>query len=201
MKSIAIATNQITLPYVEGEYSMIPFDLSSLEGLGEQFSDLVKKMLQGIKHSRGTAFFTIHGKKLRKGETLRRGGPHTDGSYDQATMSWGGGGGWKIGENGPSTDSKEHKRLYNSETGGIILCSNFEACLGWVGEYDGLPGVGGDCSKIKLDEPFLLERNKVYYGNNHFIHESLPMSDDVHRVFARITLPEDHHYCVDAMAA
>ena len=52
----------------------------------------------------------------------------------------------------------------------------------------------GDCSHIQLDEPFQLERNKVYYGNNHFIHESLEVKDDVHRVFVRITMPEDHEF-------
>ena len=41
---------------------------------------------------------------------------------------------------------------------------------------------------------FKLKPNKIYYGNKHFIDESLPVSDDVHRVFARITMPEAHQY-------
>ena len=151
-------------------------------------------MLSNIKHNGGIAFFTLHGKKLNKNETLRRGGPHTDGSFDINTMSWGGGGGWKIGENGPSIESPQHERLYNSETGGIILASNFESCLGWVGKFEGLPGVGGDCRKIELNKPTMLKKDLVYYGNNHFIHESLPVSENVHRVFARITMPENHKY-------
>lgn len=175
---------------------MLPFNLKTLEGLAEEFKPIVSGMLKGIPNLSGTGFFTLHGKKLKANQTLRRGGPHTDGSYCKTLLSWGAGGGngWKVGENGPSVETNIHKRLYNSKTGGIILTSNYEACQGWEGEYDGLPGVGGDCSHLELGKPFNLDRGKVYYGNNHFIHESLPVSEDCHRVFARITLPEDHQY-------
>ncbi len=195
MRSIAIKTGMIELPLIVGEHSMIPFDLQTLAGLTGEFVGIARNMLTGIQCA-GEGFFTLHGRILAKGKTLRRPGPHTDGSYEKAVFGWGGGGGggWKVGENGPRTNSAEHGRLYNSNSGGLILCSNFPACHGWIGEYDGLPSVGGDCSKIKLDEPIMLEPNTVYYGNNHFIHESLPMSDDVHRVFARITLPSNHCY-------
>ena len=103
-----------------------------------------------------------------------------------------GGGGWKIGENGPAINTNFHNRQYNSLNGGIIMATNYPSCIGWNGDYDGLPNVGGDCSKIDLDTPLLLRENKVYYGNNHFIHESLSVDQDVHRVFARITMPENH---------
>lgn len=196
MKSIAVESGQMVLPPIIGEFSMIPFDLNTLNGLSAQFKEIAASLLSGISHSGGQAYLTIHGKVLKKGQTLRRGGPHTDGSYDKRILDWGvgGGGGWKVGENGPAVTTPEHGRLYNAETGGIILCSNYESCLGWIGEFDGLPGVGGDCSKIELNKPFMLRRNTVYYGNNHFIHESLPVNDDVHRVFARITMPQNHQY-------
>ena len=168
MKSIAIATNKIELPMVDGEFSMVPFNLITLDGLQDDFKAVAKQLLANIKHVGGIAFLTVHGKTLKKNETLRRGGAHTGGSYDPKILRWGGGGGWKIGKNGPPITSADHKRLYNSETGGIILASNFESCLGWIGEFEGLPGVGGDCSAIQLNEPFMLKRNIVYYGNNHF---------------------------------
>lgn len=193
MKSVAVEVGGIQIPYIDGEYSMIPFDLDSFHGLPQMFIDCAQSMLSGVRHCGGIAFFTAHGKTLKANETLRRGGPHTDGSYDNSVFSWATGG-WKVGENGPPVDSEDHNRLYNSETGGIILASNFESCLGWIGEYDGLPGVGGDCSKIRLDEPFMLKKDTIYYGNNHFIHESLPVSRDVHRNFVRITMPHDHVY-------
>jgi hypothetical protein len=194
MKSLCLNAGSINLPIIDGEFSMIPFNMSTLEGLPNEFKLVAKQMMSSIKTSSVIAYFTIHGKKLKKSQTLRRGAPHTDGNYEPINMSFGGGGGFKVGENGPRLGSDIHNRQYLSDLGGIILASNFSSCLGWVGEFEGLPKRGGDCRHIELGKPFMLEANKIYYGNNHFIHESLPMSEDVHRVFARITLPESHAY-------
>lgn len=194
IKSLVTQTGQIDLPLIEGEYSMIPFDLTSLEGLTGIFKEVVVQMLKGLPNLTGTAFFTIHGKNLKKGETLRRGGAHVDGNYEPHNMTFGNSGGWKVGQGGAPLGTELHSRQYVKETGGIILASNFPACLGWVGDFEGFPHSGGDCTHLELNTPFMLEKSKVYYGNNHFIHESLPMSEDVYRVFARITLPEDHQY-------
>lgn len=195
MQSTFKAINTIELPFVNSEISMLPFDLVTLAGLPSEFHKTVLTMLNGIK-AVGTAFFTIHGKTLKAGKTLRRPAPHTDGNYEPVNMGFGGGGGngWKVGENGSPVNTDEHNRQYVSETGGIILATNYASCLGWNGEYSGLPSVGGDCRHIELDEPHLLKADTVYYGNNHFIHESLPVGKDIHRVFARITLPETHQY-------
>tara|TARA_R100000664_G_C2752104_1_gene139394 strand:- start:1491 stop:2075 length:585 start_codon:yes stop_codon:yes gene_type:complete len=193
MHSYAKKLNSINLPLVEGEFPMIPFDLKTLTGLPEEFKHIAKAMLKRIEHGGGKAYFTLHGKRLRKGETLRRGGAHVDGNYEPHVMDFGGGG-WKVGQEGRDVNHPTHIRQFNSTTGGIVICSNYHACNGWIGEYEGLPNKGGDCTHLALGESFELEPDTVYYGNNHFIHESLPMSDDVHRVMARITLPEDHVY-------
>lgn len=191
MKSKVRVIGNIDIPLMEGEVAMIPFNAETFEGLPEKYLTLAKQMLSNLRMT-GTAFFTIHGKILRKGETLRRGAPHTDGNYEPVKMDFGGG--WKVGENGPPVGSDLHARQYLSEKGGILLASNHKASLGWAGEYDATPMVGGDCRHIDLGEPFGLDAGKVYYGNNHFIHESLPMDVDVHRVMVRITLPEFHEY-------
>ena len=192
--SVVTKINKINLPNFTGEIKMVKFCLDTLIGLPLEFHQLVKDMLKGV-NATGDAYFTIHGQTLKKGETHRRPGPHTDGNYEPC--SWGnqGGNGWKVGENGPAVDTQYHKDSYLNKNGGIILASNFEACHGWIGDFEGDIGVGGDCSKVKLETgKFLLEKDTVYYGNNHFIHESLPMSGDVHRVLARITLPITHEY-------
>lgn len=193
MRSMVTVTNGIDLPLYLGEQAMTEFDLNTLAGLPTEFVKIARAMLLNIKHCGGKAFFTIHGKKLMKGETLRRGGAHTDGNYEPHQMTFGGGG-WKVGQDGPSINTQLHARQYNTIKGGILLASNYESCLGWVGDYKGLPKTGGDCSHIELDKPFMLEKNKVYCGNNHFIHESLPLSGDVHRVMVRITMPEHYEY-------
>lgn len=186
----------IALPYVNGEFSMMPFNLKTLEPLTGEFKEIAQQMVKHIKNKCGTAFLTVHGKTLKKGGTLRRGAPHTDGNYEPHLMSFGGGSGagWKVGENGPAINTELHDRQYNNVQGGIIICTNFASALGWSGEYEGLPSVGGDCRHIELDEPHLLREGCIYYGNNHFIHESLPVDRDIHRVFARVTLPENHIY-------
>lgn len=192
MSSRVVEMNSIDLPLIKGEYCMLPFDLFNLSGLNKTFKEIVKSMLSGITHDGGTAYFTIHGKVLKLGETLRRGGAHIDGNYEPHLMDFGGG--WKVGQEGREVGHPTHDRQFNSLTGGIILTSNYEACNGWRGDYDGHAEKGGDCTHLKLDTPFRLKKNRVYYGNNHFIHESLAMRDSVHRVFARITMPEDHKF-------
>lgn len=195
MISKVIPVSTIKLPLILGEFRMIEFNIQTLDGLINPFKNIAKDMLRELSYLKGKGFFTLHGKELKKGQTLRRPGPHIDGNYEPYIMNFNnGGGGWKVGEDGPKTNTKLHKRQYENPLGGIILCSNYSSCLGYIGEYDGMPNVGGDCSHIELNEPFILKENIVYYGNNHFIHESLPVSADIHRVFARITLPEDHKY-------
>tara|TARA_Y100001956_G_scaffold73542_1_gene79852 strand:+ start:422 stop:1018 length:597 start_codon:yes stop_codon:yes gene_type:complete len=186
----------IELPYIKGEYQMIPFDMGTLEGLTGEFKEIARQMVKPIKNKVGTAYLTVHGSFVKKGKTLRRPAPHTDGNYEPHLMSFGGGGGngWKVGENGAAINTDLHDRQYNSKKGGIILATNYSSCLGWKGEFSGLPSVGGDCRHIELDEPYLLHSGNIYYGNNHFIHESIPVGRDIHRVFARVTLPEDHEY-------
>lgn len=200
MKSNVIKTSSITLPLIEGEFSMIPFDLTTLDGLPDRFKQIAKQMLMNIKHKGGNGYFTIHGKKLKKGDTLRRGGAHIDGNYEPTEMDFGqgGGNGWKVGENGRPVGHVIHNRQYVKNTGGVVMASNYHACNGWEGEYKETPEKGGDCTHFDLGEGFELEPNSVYYGNNHFIHESIPMKDDVHRVLARITMPENHVYKPDS---
>lgn len=196
MKSIAKEMYEISIPQTEEETSMVPFNLNTYDGLTPEQAKIVHQMLKGVEHSGGVAYFTIHGKTLKEKETLRRGGPHIDGNYEPKEMSFGrgGGNGWKVDQDGPGINTKFHKRQYLNEKGGIILASNYSSCLGWIGDYKGTIKTGGDCSKIKLDKPFMLKANTVYYGNNHFIHESLPVDKDVQRTIVRITMPENHIY-------
>jgi len=96
MKSMVTNTGNIGLPLITGEYSMIEFNLETFAGLTNQFKHIAQQMTKGITHNGGKAYFTIHGKKLKKGETLRRGGAHIDGNYEPHLMTFGGGG-WKVG--------------------------------------------------------------------------------------------------------
>lgn len=195
INSISKELNAIQIPYYKGELSMLPFNLNDISSLPIEFRETVEQMIKNLPNKMGTAFLTVHGKFVKKAKTLRRGAPHIDGNFIQGLSSWGGGtgtNGWKVGENGFSLTSEEHKLSYENKNGGMLIASNYSACMGWNGVYNEKAKEGGDCSHIDLGEGFMLKPNKVYYGNSQFIHESLPLDKDVFRVLYRITLPIEY---------
>lgn len=193
INSVSREWGNIELPYYDGEVSMLPFRLEDLDSLPLEFRDTIRSMIKNLGNKFGEAYLTVHGKFVKKSNTLRRGAPHIDGNYLRNVASWGGGTvDWKIGENGGTLNSEQHKMSYANDKGGMIIASNYSACKGWNGKFDGVAGIGGDCRHIALGDGFMLKSGKVYYGNSQFIHESLPMDKDVHRVMYRITLPISH---------
>jgi len=201
MISTSREVNTIELPLIEGEFSMLPFDLKTLDGLKGDFKRVAEEMVKHLRVREGMAFLTVHGKKLLKSDTLRRGGAHIDGNYMNyvpgepfRTFGGGGGNGWKLGQTGPYITTREHKLSYDNKKGGILMASNHSSSLGYHGTLKGKPVRGGDCTHMKLPKPFSLGANKVHYGNNQFVHESVAVKKDVHRVLFRITLPITHEY-------
>lgn len=191
-------TGELLVPEFNTEQSMIPFDLCTLSGLCDEFKSIAESMLSHLKVREGLAFLTIHGKTLKESDTLRRGGAHIDGNYMNYVkgekFKTFGGGGWKLGQNGPYLTTKEHRLSYENTRGGIIMASNFSSCKAYKGTFSGSPKRGGDCTHIKLNKGFMLEANNIYYGNNRMVHESLPVSKDTQRTLIRITLPITHEF-------
>jgi hypothetical protein len=74
----------------------------------------------------------------------------------------------------------------------MLIASSHKGCKGWNGTFDGNPGIGGDCSHIDLNGGFILKPNMIYYGNSQWIHESLPLEEEIHRNLIRITLPLEY---------
>lgn len=74
----------------------------------------------------------------------------------------------------------------------IILASNYSACKGYVGEWEGTIKDGGDCSEVDLSnlKEVLLEPNKVYIGNVGFLHETLPVEHEVERTLVRLNVKD-----------
>lgn len=168
----------------EGHIRMIPFNMRSLKGVPKDFKENVKSALSSIKNKEGEAYLEIEGKFIKKQRTLRRPGAHIDGNYKPSELTF-----------GPKPYMcVDFERQFKKKTGGIILVTNYASSIGWNGDFCGEPKKGGDCSHFNLGECFELKEDAIYYGNNHFIHESLPLDKSVHRTFMRITLPEDHEY-------
>lgn len=191
INSVSKELNQVKIPFYNGEVSMLPFNLNDLSNIPMEFVEVVKQMISNLPELVGEAYLTVHGKFVKKSKTLRRGAPHIDGNYLKEVSTWGGNG-WKVGQHGVKLSSNEHKISYENNTGGMLIASNYSACKGWNGTFDYKAKEGGDCSHIPLEDGFHLKENVVYYGNSQFIHESLPLDRDVHRVLFRITLPTNY---------
>lgn len=197
MKSL-IKNTQLTieLPSFNSErLYMHPIDLSkplSLPDGFERWLNTIQEVLSFSPTNKGIAYITIDQKEVSKGKSHRRGGAHTDGNY---LFGWGGGGGWLTGTNGRQLSEEKHNLQYNSETGGMLIVSDYSACKGWNGELNGIPNQGGCCEHLREQfdnlEEINLEKNKVYWMNSTAIHESLPLEEDYKRTLLRITLPAD----------
>ena len=191
----AVAT--VEFPEFKGEHVYMARNLvgHELKGVPSQYHSIVDKMLKAAKVPEHTGFYvTIDEQHLRKDAKLRRGGVHIDGNY---VFGWGGNG-WLNGVPGRMLTEDQHKIQYQSELGGILMASNFQACEGFVGSVDGVAGQGGDCGhlqdKLKGMESLWLKENVAYLGNSTFIHEGHVVSKDVSRQLIRLTLDTTYKY-------
>jgi len=100
LKSKSKMVKPISLPEYRGDrVYMHAFDIanpSMPEGY-ERWNPTLREIAACSPKKTGIAYVTIDEKIVRKGESHRRGGPHTDGNY---LFGWGGGGGWLTGEDG-----------------------------------------------------------------------------------------------------
>lgn len=197
INSFSVKVKEIAIPHYSGEIKMLPFDLSNLSGVPDQFLPAVKDMISILPQKEGIGYLTIDGKQINKGASHRRPGAHIDGNFLHEFYSWGdtgGGNGWKVGEGGREINSAHHKRSYMADTGGMLIASDYHACRGWNGIFEGEVGVGGDCTHLELDKGFDLLPHTLYYGSSQFIHESLLVEESIHRTLVRVTLPEKYPF-------
>lgn len=147
----------------------------------EDYFEVVYDLCQKAGATSGLAHMTVDEKIVEKGATQRRPGPHVDGCFVPAKNSWDhSGGGWKHNCNNVGTEIGRMP---------IIVVSNIAACKVWSGQFDGEPKNNGDLSHLDLPEGELLPANVGYLLSPDCIHESLPMTETVERIFLRIALP------------
>lgn len=149
-----------------------------LEGWRELVLDILKVWGQDIYITPEYSFFvTLDQRSLKAGESHRRLGPHYDGYWMNSYRS------------DPRWNTVSHELVNKS---GIILLSSHLGSVGYRGEVETYLTEGGDCSHIAEElksfkrEP--LEAHKIYLGNGHFIHESVPVDKDCDRQLLRITI-------------
>lgn len=157
-----------------------------------RYRPIIDQLMPILPLDKGIVYLTIDEKVIVPGTSHRRAGAHIDGIWQPAKMAHEEPGrhviraaGW---DTGPYWKEPEPK-----SGGGLLLLSNQVGCRGYLGDFDCVPGEGGDCEHIRdqLDAApsFLMEANKAYLCNVWGIHESLPVTTLTQRSLLRITLP------------
>lgn len=171
---LELGKDDLKIPFIEREIYMCPvFIKHEIYFPIEEFIPIITKMLILAKIKEDIVYVTVDQKNIKKGNTHRRGGAHIDENY--SCNEWGSPPRWN--------------EIKKNDKSGVLLLSSYPSCKGWIGDYEGIPKEGGDCSDINLDEGFLLKENTIYYGNSNFIHESLPIKEDINRTLIRINIP------------
>lgn len=136
--------------------------------------------------------------EVKAGQLHRRGGPHVDGNWIEASKDHGGSSGHgATGDWPPSTGHRpthqqgDEWRAEHFSPEALVLATDVEACVGYIGEIEGHPKVGGDCTHLDFTntKKVLLRKNVAYSGNVTMVHESLPIFKDCKRTLVRINVP------------
>lgn len=136
----------------------------------------------------GPIYLMIDQGVVRAGASHRRPGLHIDGYWLPAIQSHGGehvaGPGWDTG-------SGRWKNATYADPEAIILASDVAAARALVGEFDGMPGEGGDCRHIDTGSLIAVPMRAgiAYAGNVTLLHESLPVAADCLRTVVRLNVP------------
>lgn len=132
-------------------------------------------------------FLMISQKLVNANESHRPSGVHIDGYWDEKIFMHRGTG--HRGCKNPPIDDNWNK-IDLSDPESLILASNYASCKVYTGDYSGVIGNRGDCSAIDTTgmSTAILEPFKAYKGNVAFLHESLPVEQDVYRTLVRLNL-------------
>ena len=106
INSISKELYEVQIPSYNGEVKMLPFDLSNINNVPEQFKELVSKMIEFLPIKKGIAYLTIDGKFVESGKTQRRGGPHIDGNYLKENS-----GGYRYKDSKLFLSQKEYRKI------------------------------------------------------------------------------------------
>lgn len=171
-------------------------------GLPERYArwqPTVDAMLSELDHSNpnGCIYLMVDQAIVKAGETHRRGGPHIDGNWLPTAGSHGTGTGRHGVTNGRhgtgrhGTNNGNDWAVKNLAPEAIVLASDVTGSCAYVGEIDGDPAVGGDCSHLELSKlkRRVLRGGTAYIGNVTMIHESIPVKRNCKRTLVRLNIP------------
>ncbi len=142
-----------------------------------RWQETVDAMLDGVD-APGPIFLMVDQSRVIAGNAQRRPGLHVDGYWNPSIQAHGGGGhgGHKI--SGEATEA-------------LILASSVLGGCGYVGQFSGQAGDGGDCEHIGRDGLLRVEMEpgRVWAGHAlTMLHESIPVRRDALRTLVRLNV-------------
>lgn len=157
---------------------MMPFRLDSPRETVPiaEWADAVATLCEMASVKQGVAYLTIDEAMVRIGETHRRPGLHVDGvGPDGRAGGWGG---------------ASHAPNY-----GMLVAASHVGCRAWAKTFLGKPGPNGDCSALAEqcgeNSAVILRAGTVYQCGPLTVHEAIPMQEDTHRQFVRVSMPSN----------
>ena len=177
------------------------------------WQDTVDAMLDGVDTS-GPIFLMVDQAPVKVATTHRRPGLHVDGYWHPALHAHGSGGGGHSSRSDESVGGHRHSRgghrgapepaapgVHRGGGGGhlhggedaeaLILASNVLGCAAYVGQFEGQPGNGGDCTHIHASGLLRvdMEPGRAYAGHTLLmLHEALPVLSDCLRTVVRLNV-------------
>lgn len=193
-KSIVKELNPVTFPEFTGEriYMQKFYKKQGLPKHLSHWQNTVDQMLLQVDTDQ-PIFLMVDQSVVQPNTSHRRPGPHIDGYWIEELQAHGGSSGGHRFNNETEilTAINDGWNTVNlSEPESIIFTSDISGCKGFIGEWDGILGKGGDCSDICLDSlsQVIMEANNAYMGNISFIHESIPLTVQTQRTLVRLNL-------------
>ncbi len=167
----------------------------------ERWQATVDDMLIGV-NAPGSVYLMIDQAEVKAGNCHRRPGLHVDGY-------WYAGGHQTVPAHNPTPEfplhpTPEHrfpnyprhnpspKRSMVGHSEALILSSNVDGCEVFEGEWEGIPGLGGDCSIIDVSNLKIkrMRSGVTWLGETGaMLHAALELSTNVLRTVVRLNVP------------
>lgn len=205
MKSLLKEIGPVTFPENTGErVYMLPFTANhGLPSHLSRWQPTIDAMLCGV-FTDGPIYLMIDQGRVTAGKSHRRGGPHIDGNWNPGVFAHDGPpvppqhAPWPPSHR-PMAGHHGHRAMAgkgswaseNFAPEALILASDVCASCVYIGEVEGDPVEGGDCSHLDLSAAYQvpLLAGRAYAGNVTMIHESLPVTKDCQRTLVRLNVP------------
>lgn len=190
MWSIAEKRQAVSFPEFLGERVYMR-EFRKRDGLPsdlKRWQKTVDAMLDGIDVD-GPIYLMVDQGIVRSGNTHRRPGLHIDGYWNPGVFAHGG----RPPGHGhvPTPDRPRHIHAMDWHPEALILASDVSACRAMVGQFEGVPADGGDCSHIDVSgmDEIRFQSGYAYAGNVTMLHESMPIPYDCARTLVRLNVP------------